>query len=291
MAYGIEIYNEGGLKVVEFNKTLYVRESDVTRDASTVAAEARALAVAAGHPISPYGEYMPPYSLEIKNLAPFAVDTSGFYTSIISTKVASQNPFAALIDGKAAFGPEMNLDLGDTVFYRADTVGIISQFQIFSDLPGGYPVDKGLAVVNTEGNANVPYVIVSSRLPVATPTEQYGLQMFDDAGTVVFDSRQTLFSIFFAIVVPASVLQGVRNTGVAYDITLPKSVSGAYIACPFYSCYETYEVAGGILYSTLIKQVADDKIRISRVNLGGASTAGTVRRWSQDMPLFVGRPL
>lgn len=275
MAYGLNLFNSKGERVVEFKSTLYALASGNSKPHDTMISDANAIATAAGYPTSQRRLYF--------------VSSYGFLPES-DIQFAEQNAWAASIDGFRVLGPQSNLTVGDTVFYRVDSVGLTGQLQVFCDFGGSYPLDKGVGIVRTENNAAIPYVQVSTVAPSASG-ENYGLLVRDDAGTVTFDSRKPLFSVFHAEVIPSTLFDDVLQNNATRTLTLPKSVAGAYISMPAFTNFLAISPGGNTIDCVMVKQTNATTLTFTKKRVYGTDDTGTVRLWTQDTPLFVGRPL
>lgn len=274
MTYGLNLFNANGDRVVEFKSTLYAKATGNTRPHGDLYTEADAIATAAGYPAT----------------ARQLLGTSAAWVRS-TTQVAEQDAWAASLNGCRILGPKLDLNVGDTVFYKVNLKGLYMQGQVFCDLPGGYPLNKGAGVASTETDSSLPYLVASTTAD--TPAgETYGLVLRDEAGTITFDSRKPLFSIFYSTVITSATFTSIIDTGTPVNITLPKAVSGAYVSMPSFVNFKAFNgPSSKANYQVMMKQTSTTNLRLSRVNLGGADATGTFRYWTQDTPLFVGRPL
>lgn len=281
MAYGIELRNADGLKVVEFKKTLYLKETGVTAGADVSYDDGTAKAVAAGYPFTFPLHRGISLGQSITTNAPFSRQTP-----IISRTLGAEGQFAA-INGRAVITPRLCLSLGDMVFLQISTHGLQAQCLYFFDIPG-ITADAGFCALNTEGMNDIPYAIASPTPPSGEPSENYGFQIFDAAGEKTFDSRYPLFSVAFSLVIPQSVVSAVLSTGTPHDITLPVSMPNCYVASPFFSAF--YSVQSSLLRSLMLKQINSTTLRLSRETVyTTGSPSGTTRTFIQDIPVFVSR--
>jgi len=275
MAYGLQVYNKFGEDVLEMDKNhLYAYQTGTTKLWRTVRLEGQYAAAAAGPPAGQYIVYAGFYTAEIDDLRTHVATSVGTYTQV------STSPVLTLVH------PTLNLIDGDLVFYDTATYGLLMSYQLmlngYTDLtPLG-----GFGVCETEGGNDVGYTIMSTREPVATPTEGYGLQLFDAAGGRIFDSRQDLFTIFDHFYVSAQVMQRVIENGVSVDLDLSETHTSFRIAAPNHVSFKSY--TGGYRAQAMIKQVDGNTIRISHIDNGGAQT-GVWRTLYQDTVIIIGR--
>ena len=275
MAFELLITNTQGDQVIEFKKTLYVKEEGLTRSNHDLWLEAKTDGTARGV------SYSFPHSRVIGDALYRVATSSG------AIQVASQSGTCYLVGtGHGLFMPTMNMEPTDTVFYRVDTVGLHSHTEHLLDFPDG-PVG-GYCSANTQGDAAIPYKIVSTDLPGFTPDPGFHLQVNDDAGDLVFDSRYPLFSVFQTEVVPQSVVADIMDNNTSFDITLRKSAPGCYVACPFLFTFNSWGGGGSGFQMLMIKQINATTLRLSRATIT-AGTTGTPRQFTQDLLIFIGR--
>jgi hypothetical protein len=274
MAFELLITNASGDQVIEFKKTLYVKESGLTKDYDTIYTEARTDGTAKGV------SYSFPHVRNIIGYSPLMGRILG-----LVTQVASQSGTCYEIgSGHGLYMPTMNMEPSDTVFYQVSDTGLLTHTEHLLDFPDG-PVG-GFCSANTEGDAHIPYKIVSTDLPGFTPDPGFHVLVNDDAGVLVFDSRYPLFSVFQTEIVAQSVVADIMDNNTTHDITLTKSAPDCYIACPFLITFSSW--SGGGLRFLRIKQINDTTLRLSRVTVN-ASTSGTPRQFAQDLLIFIGR--
>lgn len=269
MTYGAEIRNAAGDLVADFSMTLYAARSGNTMAFADVVADADALADANGLP------------------------SGGSRATILGTAVLSQVaetlPYAAVHNTKTFIGPQFRLELGDMVFYQIGTTGIQQQGHVFCDLPGGYPSNKGLGLVYPVGGVSLPFIVAS--MVAATGSGSYGMQLMDATGAVTFDSRKPLFSVFHEFLLTKAACDGVINTGTPVVYTLPKAQSNAYVSAPSMLGYKEYQNGSNAYRAGLVlKQTSSTQLTLSRVT-AGSDTSGLFKMWTQDTPVFVGRPV
>lgn len=274
--------NESGSLIVDFERTLYVRTSGMTVDARIAMWDARntlgGSARASGH--------IDPFQQALNYPFQWFYDTD---VLPIKTKVLFAGYETFDDAGVTHFITTLDMVLGETAFVRLDASGVYTMHQAFLDHPNFAGSPRGSLFLNTEGNSDIPWLILSTDPPIAPPTEQYGFQLFNDSGDLTFDSRRPLFSVRYYSVIPATTLEAVLDTGVPYDLTLPEAIPGAYVCAPYFSSFFS---VGSLdrLYSLMMKQVSPTVIRFTReVIADTTSPSGVTRQFTQDLVMLIGR--
>lgn len=288
MAYGIEIFNVDGLKVLDFERTLYVKDTgnlvagnaDYYLPAVTAYPTARRMAGPLDYPMNYPAQFA------------FAAGATARY--VIETRVPWAGFEHVNSGGTDYVYPVMNMTPGDLIFCRVDTWGMYTQWNAYLDRAGFGSV-RGTSCINTEGNNALPFIHASPNPPAGALSEQYGVQLFDAAGQSVFDSRRPIFSVFQAVLVSGASLSNLISTGTPIDITLNKSTPGAYVAAPYMSSFFSVTPGAGstwLLQSAMLKQTSATNLRLTRETLlTHATPSGTTRSFSQDLFILIGRPL
>ncbi len=278
MAYGINVYNEYGETVLDMAyPTYYAFEAGSTVTWDSLRTAGINAATAAGY--TTHAHY----------------NRDGYYTTEISTTVARSQvacgtgTYTLVTTGpnKALIHPEMNLQEGDIPFYDISTYGLLCAYAMIHNGFSDSTPDGGIGICEVEGNNSIGYTIASTRKPIPSPSDDFGLQLFNAAGGVTFDSRQDLFSIYDHFYISKEILTKVIQFGLTMNLNLSESHADFKVAAFNHISQLTF--TGGARYLPMIKKVDNDTISISRYNAGTATESGTFRILVQDMIIIIGR--
>lgn len=130
------------------------------------------------------------------------------------------------------FYPEPFSDPNTMVFYELDAHGITRAEQVYQ--PYHEELKTGvMAMVQPHHDRTTPLGYVSCDItPVGGHTETKGMQLRDAAGSVVFDSREPVLNIKDHITISEAQMADVIDNGATYDFPLRGSISNMYV-CPF----------------------------------------------------------
>jgi hypothetical protein len=275
MAYGINVYNEYGEEVLEMAfPTLYNYAAGSTTTWESLRATGISDATTAGYGTLAHYERDGAYTTEL-------------YTTAARSQVACEVPsYTEVSTGKALIHPEMNLQVGDIPFYDVGTYGLLTSYCMLHDGFSDSTPAGGIGICEIEGNNSVAYVIASNREPI-TPTEAYGVQLFDSSAARTFDSRQPHFAIYDHFYVSKAIMELVIERDVTINLNLSESHTDFKVAAFNHLSQATW--TGGARFQPMIKKVDSDTISISRNNAGTSTETGTYRLSSYDTIIIVGR--
>jgi hypothetical protein len=227
MAYGIELLNTDGVPVFDTNhQTLRQVASGTTVSYSSALSEVEEQYMA-----------IPTHYKRISGLR------SQFNSWAPELHIAG--PGLQLID--AGFLPPPNQQFRHYIVapqFAPGTNGGWSAFYQFNGTPIWFSVEVEFdsepqlfpqgtfPVVNSQR----PYRLTA---PIPTPggyVETYGMQVFNAAGDVVFDSRDTFLAVRFAFIVPQAVVENVLFNGATKTVTLPEAMPNCWISIPRLHC-------------------------------------------------------
>jgi len=277
MAYGIEFFNEQGEEILEYQRTLYVRREGSTIPQSQFWAEADADAVAQG----------------ISDTTPSPI----IVADLVARQVTATAGVCYPANGKGVLLPRLeDQDPLDMTFYRMGGPGLLTHVQQYVEGWGEIP-EGGFAYCQTEGDAPIDYLIVSTDVPTSG-TENYGLEVRDENNVVTFDSRQSLFTVFQVEQITKTQMDDVVLNGAVIDIPLNKAAPNCCVSLPFF-CSFRITVSGPSsrkLSRVMIEQTSDTNLRLSRVETTVLSEiqelvaySDVPRTFTQDALLFIAR--
>lgn len=191
-------------------------------------------------------------------------------------------------DSGTTMYPSTKQNFGDLVFTEIPTGGLLQVLPINNQLP---ELDTGSTfIIGHRHNAPlVDYKVFSTRFPLGTPSTDYGMQIYDSLGNVVFDSRyRTLGMEVFTLT--SSQAQNIINNNATVDFTLSSAKPGAYVSSPLMFVHSS----GNFSYTNAsvlkVTQPNDTTIRVSREQIG--KNLGTVYNtftYFHDVTLFITR--
>jgi len=279
MAYGIEILNEYGEVVLDMDRpTYYEYETGTTSTWDSLRTSGSSAATTDGYTTQTHYERDGRYTTEVYS-SPVARSQVACETGTYTEVVASPK--------KALIHPEMNLQVGDIPFYDVSTYGLLCSYAMVHDGFSDTTPDGGIGICEVEGNNNIDYSLVSTREPTASPTDDFGMQLFDSSGTKTFDSRQNQFTIYDHYYVSQDIMYQVLLFDLTININLSESHSDFKVAAFNHLSQVTW--TGGARFQPMIKKVDNDTISISRYNSGTATETGTYRSSEYDTIIIIGR--
>ena len=166
--------------------------------------------------------------------------------------------------------PGLVLDTGDLIFYDVSTSGLLVSYLMMNHGYSDNTPNGGFGVCEVEGNANISFTVVSTREPVTSPPDGFGMQIFDASSNRLFDSRQNLFEIYDHFWVDKNIMKKILTENLTFDLNLSESHSSYQISAPNHTSFIT--CSGGFTARVMIKKVDNDTIRLSRDDNGGAET-------------------
>ncbi|MBN8291017.1 hypothetical protein JI664_03475 [Rhodobacter sp. NTK016B] len=227
MAYGIELTNSAGVPVFDqASRCLRVVASGATIDADAAAEAAfqeyQALPSPKRlHQLS-FGQ-----ARSFEGPGATAMPHSGFALQLMGT-------------GYPGF-PEAKVYAVRPVFDAAG--GGFSAFYRWTAQPINRAIETEINVPGVPGgtfclvNGVRQYRILA---PIPTPggyASDYGMQIRDASGAVIFDSRDTFLAVRFAFIVPKAVADDVLYNGATRDVTLPEPMPNSWVSVPILSCF------------------------------------------------------
>jgi len=276
MAYGILVNNEYGEEVLEIGfPTLYAYSTGTTVTWDSLRATGISDATTAGYGTLAHYERDGQYTIEL-------------YTTAARSQVACETAsYTEVYAGKALVHPLMNLQVGDMPFYDVSTYGLLASYCMVHDGFVDSTPTGGIGICEVEGDNHIGYTIASVREPVATPTENYGVQLFDAAGNRTFDSRQDHFTIYDHFYVSKELVARIMSGDITINLNLSETHTTFLVAAFNHCSIASY--TGGARYQMMIKKVDSDTLSLSRHNAGTSTETGTYRIATYDTIIVVGR--
>ena len=252
MSYGAEIFNEAGAKVFDGFDTMYLRASGLTINnivgAATCITNNQSGALNVRKWISyQYHNFNGFVASECDHVVSTSLRTirAGLNTWIYCDNIIDSNSELAFV----SIPPE----------------GILHMCMVNWDLP---ELNPGAALLVSTGRFAAPlqYRIFSKNIPFSSET--YGMQLFNSAGDLTFDSRPKILGFeFFRI--STSQVQDVLINNAVIDLTLAKPNPNAFVSSSDWTCGNSREV-GGVGNGNFVKitQLNSTTLRLSRQRYG-----------------------
>ena len=294
MAYGIELLNQFGNRILEFKKTLYADISGQTQSAHQILQTAFDLAVASGqhNPTTEFPTYHGRFSTFAStyilqgrldsSLNP--IDPGSMFVTPSVSWISSEPPFFVVT-------PRTRKALRELAFYQVGTTGFTANVQ--GVLKATSFFQTGIVHYGRcENPAGLPY-IVAAESPLSDPVGNHGCQIRDEGNEIVFDSRYELFSVFDTIKISKATFDSVILNGQTINIPMPKAVPGVYVACPYYCSFKRYVLAGRTTdRRARIWQSGPQTLTISPIDVDlQPAPQGLVERiYTHDAIIFLARP-
>lgn len=165
--------------------------------------------------------------------------------------------------------PNQIWNYGDLGFYRLSDGGVYYYAGVGFD--DGYGLSGTFHyLAHDQASSEIEYRIAST-VPAAPPSEGHGLQTFDAAGVVTFDSRHKQLPILKNLYVSASQLYDVMDKNQPLNIPLGMSIPNAWVATPqwasFYGRVQYSEIQDW--WAVKIVQTSSTNLQLQRVQIPG----------------------
>lgn len=182
----------------------------------------------------------------------------------------------------------------DTVFYQLGTTWCVYAIEVVTSLDPGFGIPEACMGVTTI--PDLPFKVVGP-ITDAEASTGWGMQIFGDAGELLFDSNCEFLAIRYSFIVPQAVIDDILANGTSVDVTLPEAMPDCWIACPIWSHqeYGLDRVAAGPTYYYLRRYVEFSQVDASTIRLRRRQTEeawGTPRTtfaYSHDAIFYVAR--
>ena len=280
MTYGAVINNSFGERVVDFSRSLVIKETGVS--ISSVDCGITFL-------ISNFWNFSGPLSVEMFNVGgggnqAFWIDShphflkpqSVFFPNTENFNTPSKHP-SPLVDPSSLY------------FYQVGTIGLAHHSE-HTISPPWAPPHGMFAVCLPVENVPLPFLRVDT-LPLSNLMGDYGMQIRNATGDVVFDTRSDFLSISEVLFVPKATIQDIIDNDAVVNLTLRTAVPGAYIAAPNHTSFFRETGPSARYRHVVIEQPAPSTIRLKRylhgpfLNLSHSQEIGI----NNDLVLIVAR--
>ena len=276
MPYGVDIRNEFGEAVVDFNACLEIVETGFT---------SRSGEIGMGTNNSGTRNYRGPQTLELTcfsgssnahmNAFPHHIGTG--FTRFTNSNVNRRCP-TPLVSRSA------------TYFYQVGSIGLLHHSEHVID-PAFWTTQNGeygmFAMCLPTGNAPLPYIRAEPFTPKPF-SGAYGLQLRDGNADVVFDSRADFLSISEVRFVTKGQINDILFNDAVVDLTLRTPAPNCYVATPGHTSHR--KRAGNNSYQFVkIEQVNDTTVRLSRVTHGPSIDIARTQSVVNDTVIILAR--
>lgn len=146
----------------------------------------------------------------------------------------------------------------DIPFYEVGSIGVYwaMQFGVQTDTTDGSQM-----TVCTDGENKINWK-VGSITPPSAPIGEFGMQLTNENGDLVFDSRHKHLPLTSHFYVSNADASSVLENDIAIDYTLPEAMPNALIGIPYWAHFK--RVTSNHAYFIKIEQTSPTNIRISR---------------------------
>lgn len=260
MSYGFEIFDNQGTPVVESHAVLHTAAPKDTATFESVHAGTG-----------------PPYL---------------FFPQLNEATLTVDDAFVSLsVDSKTVLVPPAS-----TGFQRSSTtfaqLGGAHYFSRFLDCPIDLPGYPARSIPSISGNIS-SFRSLSPTPGSTPPAGTYGMQIFNGAGTTVFDSRFVNSGIAAAFIVPKAKIEDVLVNNAVVNITLPKSMPSCWVSSPFFAPLRVVETSSVHRrhYHVRVSQTSNTNIRLARHDAGETEGAALDpgRSFYHDAVIYVAR--
>lgn len=253
MAFGAEIYNSKGYRVFDGLDCMYVKSTGVCNKLPGVNQNYLCYPEGGTNSVNPVARWI---------YIGLGSPANG-WPADVNQVVGNLRSFTAWWNNATYYSTDGIFDFSDMPFVQVPAEGILSMGIICNRLPE-FAAAASMHVVTRSPTA-LPYMIFSPTMP--TTVEPYGMQLFNEAGQVVFDSRKRILGLdFFSI--SAATMQDILVNNSVVDLTLSKATPGAYVSSPEWLSYTGHSTTSGCGSWVKITQPNSTTIRLSRQRYG-----------------------
>jgi hypothetical protein len=274
MSYGINVFNEFGEQVFDFNKALTIHESGITKTSAQIGL------------LDFANRYVGPSTRELFMLSNFFSGTSGLLPHHIGTGTGF---FTNTSVSNFYRFPTPLVSRTSTYFYQVGSTGLLHHSEHVVD--SAYWTTTGsqfgmFAMLLPTNNTPLPYVRVDEG-NFDSLSGTHGLKVLDGSGQTVFDSRASFLTVSEVLFVPKATMQGILISNNVVDITLRTPVPNCYISAPNH--VSVYTDDSTQFRHIKISQLNDSTIRLSRHILGPDTGSTYLLTVFQDTVIAVAR--
>lgn len=256
MAYGINVFNDFGELVFDFNKSITIEEVGQTTPAAQLG---MATLIFGG-----FFQYRGPATQEVyqfsngfantQNLLPHHVGTgTGFFLN--------SNSFSDRF-------PRPLVSTTSTYFYQVGSAGLLHHSehvvdpQYWSTTNSEYGM---FSLVVPGNNTPLPYIRVDQG-NFSGLSGNYGLTVSNGSGDVVFDSRADFVTLSEVLFVPKATIQNILENNATVDLSLRTPAPNCYISSPNHTSVLRPQNLN--MRHVKISQLNDSTIRLTRQAVG-----------------------
>lgn len=246
MAYGIDVRNEFGDSVFEFQRAMFIKESGLTKTSSDIGMT------------NSDGFFLGPSTRELYtiNQSPsrhphFIGSGTGRFTGIFANRDRFPRPLR---------------DRSSMVFYQVGNVGLLhhSEHTISPPWNTNQTPEYGMfSMCLPNDNTPLPYFIADA-IPQTGLSGNYGMQIKDAQSEILFDSRADFVSISEVLYVPKSAIQNILNNDASIDLSLRTSVPDCYICAPNHTSFRRESGSSARYRHVRIRQTSPTTLRLTR---------------------------
>lgn len=156
-----------------------------------------------------------------------------------------------------------SLNVNELPFVQIPSAGILQMEHLNSALPDF--TQGSNFIVATSATESLSYKIFSPTAPASS--ENYGMRIYAENGSVVFDSRFPILGVEVFQITPTQVQDILLNNAVV-DLSLGKSIPNAFVHSPDWMAYTSHTTTSGCGRFIKITQPSSTIIRLSRQSIG-----------------------
>lgn len=279
MTYGLNVKNEFGEDVFDFNKSMIIQEQGMTIDGISIGI----VEVFVGQFSTNTVSRIPTHRQfqRSRNIGHFMGSGHGVITDNGSNNVNPQSRFPTPLVPRTSL-----------YFYQIGSLGLANHTENYITAPMVTTAtpQHGMFACCLTGDLStpLPYIRVDTALS-GNYSDNYGMQIRSDADEVLFDSREPFLTISEVIFVSRFDLYDVITTGNPITLNLRTPAPNCYVSAPFH-CTNAGNSGSGIWWP-VIRQLNDSQLIIENLSFDlGTSTASTNDQFARnDLVLIVAR--
>lgn len=287
MTYGIEIRNEFGERVVDFNRCFSIAETGNSQNW----AESGFAMFSQGIPNIPRTD-----------IRPLAASGSGGVplsnSQVIHVMKSSVRRLRRKDTGvEWAFNwvPSPLVAPDSLYFFQLGSAGLLhhSEHRITPDqniaFTQGQDLDGAYAIMIPFNNTSLPFIRVAHNF--SGLSGGYGMQIRSEANAVLFDSRADFISVSEVLFVPRSTISNILINNAVVDISLRTSTPNAYFALPNHASYRSNAGGGGSAQfrHVRVRQTNSSTIQLRREDYGPGYSNASSFTFENDLVIIVAR--
>lgn len=227
MAYGINVFNELGELVFDFNKSITIEEVGQTQTSVQLGM--------ATLNFSNFWQYRGPTTEEVYQFSNSFGGTQNLLPHHIGTGTG------VFLNANSFFErfPRPLVSRTSTYFYQVGTTGLLhhSEHVIDPEYWSTTNSEYGMfSLIVPANNTPLQYIRVDQG-NFSGFSENYGLTVRDELGDIVFDSRANFLSLSEVLFVPKATMQNILENNATVDLSLRTPVPNCYISSPNHTSF------------------------------------------------------